>query len=806
MKKNFISVLIFFIITGIYFAPVIFSPKTFIARDNYMFYNPKHFFAAESIKSGTIPLWDPYLAGGVPFQANVQSCVFYPPSLLYYVLPFQTGYKYFIILHYFLGGLFVLLLMRAWGYDWYAALISGIVFSFSGYLVSIQDNVCFLCSAVWLPLIVLLHHHALKTGSFYWSLLGAIGISLQILAGDASFYVFSTFLCLFLYTLLWPAVNGAVKTSGWRIKPWLQVLCTMGAGLALSSVQLIPMFELVSNSTRFDGLSYETVTRWSYHPLEFLQLLVPYVFGATVPMTRWFGQLWLDTFYCGIFPLIFVIYGMFYSKDTIRYFILPLLACSLLLGIGEYNPLYKFFYNYFPVINMIQFPVKFLFAGAFCFSILAGIGASQLLARLQQGDMVERYLKQLAVFFLVLLAVLGMGTVLREPLYRYFLTMYPTTEYFQTIKKISFTELFNGLSIAIILFGTFFLIIGAVRKGKLRVSLCKYLVAAVILADLFFVGKPQEPYIDESLFTRENPTVSYLQRDSSLFRILPLAALLHKQSYLHYYAIPFEPLYKLYQQELAPNLNIYYHIQSINFFQDVVHKDYLQIVSRIEDYFAKAKQQSTENTYEAQMLNLLNVKYIISPFKLEGFPYRLVLDDKIKIYQNPRCLPRAFFAEQLVPVESEAVVLEKMKHASFDPATMVYIAQPELAKLRGEPIPAGAARGQEHFAGSIEFVAYRPNDISLRVKTNEARLLVLSDNFYPGWRAYINGKEKPIVKVNYTLRGLLIDRGEHEVMFVFKPRSFFIGAIISLITLAGVCIGLVTLKKDGPVLWNGTCQ
>ena len=80
MKKNFISALIFFIITGIYFAPVIFSPKTFIARDNYMFYNPKHFFAAESIKSGTIPLWDPYLAGGVPFQANVQSCVFTPPA------------------------------------------------------------------------------------------------------------------------------------------------------------------------------------------------------------------------------------------------------------------------------------------------------------------------------------------------------------------------------------------------------------------------------------------------------------------------------------------------------------------------------------------------------------------------------------------------------------------------------------------------------------------------------------------------------------------------------------------------------
>jgi hypothetical protein len=120
MNKKLIGILLF-IIAILYFAPIIFSRSTFIARDIYMFYNPKHFFSAETIKQGVLPLWNPYLAGGVPFQANVQSCVFYPVSLLFYTLPFQLGYKYFIVIHYFLGSFFMYLLMKEWRAPVYAS-------------------------------------------------------------------------------------------------------------------------------------------------------------------------------------------------------------------------------------------------------------------------------------------------------------------------------------------------------------------------------------------------------------------------------------------------------------------------------------------------------------------------------------------------------------------------------------------------------------------------------------------------------------------------------------------------------------
>ena len=208
MNKKLIAVVLLFIIAILYFAPVIFSRNTFISRDIYMFYNPKHFFSAENIKQGVLPLWNPYLAGGVPFQANVQSCVFYPLSLLFYLLPFQLGYKYFIVIHYFLGSLFNVSLNEGMESHGICILSRKHRFSYGGYLVSILDNVCFLTSAIWLPVILLFHHRALKTGSYFYSCITAAGVALQIFAGDLSFYVLTTVMSLFLYTLFWPFIRG----------------------------------------------------------------------------------------------------------------------------------------------------------------------------------------------------------------------------------------------------------------------------------------------------------------------------------------------------------------------------------------------------------------------------------------------------------------------------------------------------------------------------------------------------------------------------------------------------------------------
>lgn len=796
MRKNLIIIILLGILTLLYFAPVILSHKTFIARDNYIFFNPRRFFAAESLRSGTLPLWNPFLACGVPFQANLQSSLFYPLAILYYLLPFQLGFKYFIVVHYFLGSLFMFLLMREWDSDRFTALLSGIVFAFGGYLISILDNVAFLTAAVWLPLILLFFHRALQGGSFFYALLCGIAIALQILAGDASFYLLSTFSCTFLYTIIWPMIKPE-SPHHTIIKPWALLACSWCSGMLLASVQLIPFVEFILHSTRFEGYSFAKVTKWSYHPLELLQLLIPYIFGPTVPSARWFGQRWLDTFYIGIFPLIFSVFFIFYCNRKIKYYLFLLLFCALLLSMGQYNPLFLLLYNNMPGMDMLMYPVKLLFPASFCLAIMAGMGASHFLVKLDQKDSLKGYLQGLTFFFLLLVGILSAGAVFFDQLYGYFLAIYPKTAYMQALQKDSFLQMFKGLSVAIFVFASFILVSGAAMQKRLKKSLFMFLVIAITFADLTFIGKTKEPYLDEAVFTRKNRVVDFLQKDTSMFRTYSLVYIANKRSFLHLPNIAFEKVYRGLQEGLLPNLNMYYHLPSIDEYAAILNKAYYQIFSPVEIFFTKDKPSLEEQNYCDKMLDLLNVKYIVSPKALTDKRFPLLLDGPMKIYENPGVLPRAFFIKKLLVVETEDDVLQMMEQPSFNPAEMGYITVKDIQKLQGAFLPDADTHQKEAFVGTVEFLKYLPNLVTIKTKSNQSAFLILADNYYPGWQVFINGEEKPLLKVNYILRGILLAKGENQITFAFKPQSFRIGASLSIVALGVVLFSLITLRRNG---------
>lgn len=795
MRKNAVPVLLLVLIAVLYFAPVIFSHQTFIARDIYIFYNPKHFFAAENIKAGTIPLWNPYLACGVPFQANIQSGIFYPFSSIYYLLPFQLGYKCFIIMHYLLGSLFMFFLMREWKCSTYGALFAGVVFAYGGYLASILDNVCFLAAAIWLPFVLLFHHRTLATGSFFYAMITAIGIALQIYAGDASFYVGSTVLCMVLYTLFWPAMKHNLHTPLSRLRAWGLLCCSVTAGLLFASAQLIPMIELVLHSTRFEGLQYETVVKWSYHPLEFFQLLIPYIFGSTVPDTRWFGQVWLDTLYIGILPLMLAVLYACYCRKPINYFLFTLLLCGCFFAIGEHNPLMVYCYKFIPGMNMLQYPVKLLFPAAFSLSVMAGMGASYLTAELNCNGALKKYLLGFILLFCFLVAALVAGMMFKQQIYGYFLRVYPDTPYHLTIQRDCFIQFFRGLSSSVLMFSLVFVVMGGLFTGRLRRPISRYILFGILFADLAIIGKPGDPYVPESLMTRSNPTTELLNKNTSPYRTFSLAYIAHHQSFLHLFNANFETLYRAFQEELLPNLNMYYHISAVDEYTEILNKKFYQILNPVRTSFEAKKPSPAERMYRDKILNLLNVKYIISMFDLTETGFRLIRGGSIKIYENPGCLPRAFFAENLQVVENEAAVLRGMRQPSFDPYAMVYISRQELGKLRGEFIPPPDSNNTAPFRGSVRFIDYQPNAVSLKTQLNKARFLIISDNYFPGWRAYVDGVERPLLCVDYTLRGLLLDAGEHDITMVFWPRSFVIGISISLITGCMMVVSIIVLTK-----------
>ena len=101
----------------------------------------------------------------------------------------------------------------------------------------------------------------------------------------------------------------------------------------------------------------------------------------------------------------------------------------------------------------------------------------------------------------------------------------------------------------------------------------------------------------------------------------------------------------------------------------------------------------------------------------------------------------------------------------------------------------------EEGEGSCEVIDYQPNKITIETNSESNKFLVLSETYYPGWRAYVDGKAEKIYKTNGVLRGIFIPKGKHFVEFVYKPLSFKFGAMISLITFVGLVIGLIRTCK-----------
>ena len=118
------------------FQDVVFFDEVFIERDISRYYYPLRYFVTNSLRSGEIPFWNPYLFCGIPLFATLQSCVFYPLSAIYYIGEYYRMFGFFILSHFVLAGLFMYILMKDMGLSRLGSSFAAIVFAFSGYLAS----------------------------------------------------------------------------------------------------------------------------------------------------------------------------------------------------------------------------------------------------------------------------------------------------------------------------------------------------------------------------------------------------------------------------------------------------------------------------------------------------------------------------------------------------------------------------------------------------------------------------------------------------------------------------------------------
>jgi hypothetical protein len=190
-----------------------------------------------------------------------------------------------------------------------------------------------------------------------------------------------------------------------------------------------------------------------------------------------------------------------------------------------------------------------------------------------------------------------------------------------------------------------------------------------------------------------------------------------------------------------------------------------------------------------KLLSLYNVRFLITsrPVQDEALELLGVYDSGAHLYENHQAMPRAFAVPHHTVISDVQAGLDWMRAPAFDPATTVVLLEPPdaLALDQASPAPASlAAQGAEEagFTAQVEVVSYEAQRVIVEAELSAPGWLVLSDTYYSGWEATVDGRSTPVYQANGCVRAVSVPRGQHKVVFRFRPRSFYRGALISSVS------------------------
>ena len=518
------------------------------------------------------------------------------------------------------------------------------------------------------------------------------------------------------------------------------------------------------SNNKTSGLDKDYATAYSYGKLETFNLLYPnFVGGASIGklpedshvfkalrnqgyskndsrdfiqnIPLYFGpQIFTaGPVYIGAVTWLLFFIGFFTLRKNIKWILVGLILFSLILSWGKYFPLLtNFLLDYFPLYNKFRTVSMILVIAQFSIPLLAIIGLnkySSLDFKFQERQKVlvksVLILMSLSFFFLLFGRLLFDFSSLSDINYpKWFL------EALQKDRLAVFRlDIFRSLGL--IMIASLILFYFLIQNNSKNSYKWIWILSLLVLLDMWFVNKR---YFNSNDFIPKNQLEKpfkeesydkYIKQDTTIFRVYNLNERLDqgaRTSYFHH--------------SLGG-----YHGAKLGRYQEV-----------IDMHISKGN---------PNVINMLNTKYIISSDK----------KNQSFVEKNPYALGNAWFVERINWVDNADQEIKSL--SSIDPSNTVTINK-EYSSYINEIYYDSL--------NTINMISYAPNRLSYKSSSKQNGMVVFSEIYYPkGWLAYIDGQLVNHFPVNYILRGLLVPSGEHEIVFEFKPKSFFISSIISLI-------------------------
>lgn len=706
--------------------------KNPIMADVPSFMYPMQTFAISQFKAGEWPLWNPMILAGTPLLANFQSAVFSPTNIFYFLTSDKNAWTLQIIIAHFLAAFFTFLLLKHWKLKNIAAVMGGTIFSFSGFnLIWSQWNGHVLVAAFF-PLIILLLDKFFKKGGVLNLVLISLVLAMQIFSGYPQLILYTALVILILSLVYFRL------TREYFLK--IVLLATfIFLGFGLSAIQLLPGAELLSLSQ----WSAEPHPRlWAFLPLsKTITFIAPDFFGNHVTYNYWGPQDYTsNTGFVGIGALTLSLIAFKAIKKS-REIKIALFIGVVALIFSYHTPISEFLWakNVFGMQSSSAHRALVLFN--LSMSLLAAFGLDLLIKNKNKLKLKRIILPLVILGFFALFALLE-----------------------QKHQVIALRNLVFPLIV-------FLLSLLFIKKRLV------YILFLLVVLELFRFGWKFTPFTKAEWIFPDTPVTKFLKDQKPPFRISN-------------------------GDTMPVNFQMAYSLDTLGGYETMrplLPSRFIATLNNKDANASPAGRYGIIDNDTSLLLNLVNTKYYLTlkrdekrhpdpkgsiPTKFDSSRFITAFEDKSLVVMESKLVsPRAYMVYSWEEVASSSDALARLLDPEFDFTKRIVFEESV------QVVPNSLEKKSE-----VSYQKYSPNELIISATTNSDGLLFVSDSYFPGWKAFVDGVETKILRANYAFRAVNVPEGKHTIKFLYYPESFSKGLTYTQVSLVLiVCISFIVI-------------
>jgi hypothetical protein len=811
---------------AIWFAPELLFGRVGYFRDTGLYFQPHKALIANALRAGRLAEWNPFEYAGMPLLADPNFNAFHPLSLLTDLLPLPWGFAVFLFVCALLAAYGARALARTLGLSQAGALACGLFFAWSGPTVSflLTGQAVASCTLPWLCAA------GAKLGrerSLRAALLLALVAGLQFLAGTPEVGACG-FVLAGLLTISEALVHTAESGGNLRARATADLLlravglyalaALLGAGLA--AIQLGPSARFLHDSSRGNGIDPSEALLFSMHPWRVPGLILPFftgdIDGPGAP--SWILPLsenpYVQELYLGLGAVALALLGMRSVGARRRW---PLLAMTLVFGavaLGGHLPLASLLWRTLPPLRIVRFPEKMIVPLSLSVAVFAGAGW-EILKRWFEHVTAAPSPQLARRCFAGALSAAGLALLSSQP--RLWLPreskMWPE----ERILALDAGPL-ASLGLVLVLLAAFLLLVALCARGQLRASVALTASVALVVAELASPGLRLDRTGSREDWSEPPALVAILAQDAQL---PPSQFRISSQSN----GLSTAQLDAVAREDDSPRSLALFRLRRIALFDAGFALHGFRSDRGYSGFTPGELRRFYRGSHDGAVLDLLGVRYAIdfgsgaSPYLAFGFTPRPDLQaalvaqrpslaaSLVHIYENRRAGPVAWLSPVVLSAHEDGTprcegrfvpFLDDADLRALDPGVARAESCAGLAGKLADPSSTDPTVPSFRAYGKAALTSVAPELLAVAVEAPAPSLLVISETSLPGWRAFVDGTETPVLNADGALRACAVPAGSHRVELRYQAPGLRTGAWISafsLIVFAGLSLLAVSYRR-----------